>query len=79
MAACAVTPPGHKTVNGTTTPCEPGQYRAGWGRPATSTACKECGAGISSEATEEIVIYAVTPDATMSSVVVRSDPEACCK
>lgn len=73
-----LTPPGFKTFNGTTTQCGPGEYRGGWGRPAASAACSRCGAGIAVELAEEIVRYAVTPDATPTSVFVATDVESCC-
>jgi hypothetical protein len=74
-----VTPPGYKTTNGATLPCADGEYRSTWARPAIAAACDACGAGIGSEAQEELVQYALTPDATPRSILVRAQVESCCE
>jgi hypothetical protein len=74
----AVTPPGYKTVNGTTTTCADGEYRAEWKPPTAATSCTACGDGISSSVNDQVTQYDIATGAA-SSVDIRSSATACCE
>jgi len=74
----AVTPPGFKTVDGTTRPCEDGEYRAGWKPPSFATSCDTCGVNIASAAAEQIALYDPS-DGTLSTMDVRASEASCCE
>ena len=78
MCVPAVTPPGYKTVAGSTTECADGEYRADWKPAAAADSCQVCGDNILSSATEQITAYDISTEAP-SPVYVRATGAACCE
>jgi hypothetical protein len=73
-----VTPPGFMTVNGVTSACVEGAFRAEWKPPSAASACEVCGDGINSTAAEQLALY--DPDTEqLSTVAVRASAASCCK
>lgn len=72
----AVTPPGYKTLNGTTVPCEAGSYRSSWTPGAPS--CSSCGSGVAADKTDRIIQYDLLTGA-MAYVPVTTAPDDCCE
>jgi len=73
-----VAPPGFKTVDGDTRPCEDGEYRTGWKPPSMATSCDSCGVNISSTAAEQVAVYDPI-DGTLSTMDVRASAASCCE
>lgn len=74
----AVTPPGYKTANGVTVPCEAGSYRSGWAVVGQALTCVSCGAGVRAEKTDRITRY--DPASNVPELVpVTTQPDDCCE
>lgn len=74
----AVTPPGFKTVNGSTVPCESGAYREGWLPPELASSCTSCGSGIFADKTDRVMQYDLVTMAPSYLPVTTSSGD-CCK
>jgi hypothetical protein len=74
----AVTPPGYKTANGVTVPCEAGAYRSGWTAPGLATSCVSCGVGVFADKTDRIIQYNLVTN-QVEFVAVTTEPDDCCK
>lgn len=73
-----VTPPGYKTVNGATVPCEDGSFRSGWANAGAATSCTSCGTGMFALKTDRLVQYDV--DTYMpTNIPVTTSEEDCCE
>jgi hypothetical protein len=76
--ACAVTPPGYRTVNGVTVPCGDNEFRADWKPLGEATTCTSCGVGVKMTKTDRLVMYdPMTYNELQIEVATSSDD--CCK
>lgn len=74
----AVTPPGFKTANGVTVPCESGSYRSGWAPAGLAQTCISCGVGVFADKTDRVTQYNLVTN-VVELVAVTSDSNDCCK
>lgn len=73
-----MTPPGYKTANGVTVPCEAGSFRSGWAVAGQAQTCVSCGAGVRAEKTDRITRY--VPATNVPELVpVTTQPDDCCE
>jgi hypothetical protein len=73
----AVTPPGYFTVNGATSACPNGSFRADWKPAAQAASCTPCGEGVQGLKTDRLVIY--LDNGTTVEVPVMSSADDCCE
>lgn len=73
-----MTPPGYKTANGVTVPCEAGSFRSGWAAPGQAQTCTSCGAGVRTEKTDRIMRYNLVSN-VIELVPVTTQPDDCCE
>ena len=73
-----MTPPGFKTVNGSTVPCEPGAYRDGWVPAEQAARCTSCGSGVSADKTDRVIQYDLVTGA-LSYLPVTTSASDCCE
>lgn len=73
-----MTPPGYKTANGTTVPCEDGSFRSGWAPLGLATTCTSCGTGVRASKTDRVLKYDLASNAPIQ-VEITTSSDDCCK